>query len=167
MPITGLEPVTLVLHGLVQRRVELVTLGAEGDQPQPCQGADQLVGDRLQRTGLQVAVAAGAVEVVEHRQQLADHDGLGPLGGDLLVAQRALAVVGEVGLDALQVRGQLGDLVGSPPSRRRGASGAGPLGAGAGAALSRTSPVSGSMRRLSVTVTGSSRDRSRCAHLFS
>ena len=86
----GMGAVALVLHGLVQRRVELVALVAEARKAKSLKGGHQLVGDRLQRAGLQVAVAAGAVEVVEHRQQLGDDRDLGPLGGELLVAQGRL-----------------------------------------------------------------------------
>ncbi len=143
-----------VLNGLVQRRIELVALVAEARKTQPLKGCRQLVGHRLQRTGLQVPVAAGTVEVVEHRQQLGDNRGLGALGDELLVAQRALAVVVVLRLDALQGGLELGDLFRRRRSAASAASGAGPLGAGP-AAGSRISPVSGSMRRLSVTVTGS------------
>ena len=55
-------------------------------------------------------MAAGAVEVVEHRQQLGDNRGLGALGDELLVAQRALAVVVVLRLDALQGGLQFGEL---------------------------------------------------------
>ena len=82
-------------------------------------------------------MAAGPVEIVEHRQQLADHDGFGPLAGDLLIAQRALAVVGEVGLHPLQIGGEFGDLVGqlaAPGDPRRR-----PLGAGPGPSTGRRS----------------------------
>ncbi len=46
--------------------------------------------------------------------------GLGAIGGQLLVAQRPLAVVGEIGLHPLQVSeqfGRLADLVGVSPRR--------------------------------------------------
>ena len=114
VPITGLEPSRrrLVLHGLVQHRVEVLAFLAERHQTESGQGAVQLVGYRLQRAGLQVAVLARPLEIVEHAQQLADDAGLGPVGRGLLVAQRALAVVGEVGLDPLQVTQQFGGLAG-------------------------------------------------------
>ena len=57
-------------------------------------------------------MTACALEIVEHAQQLADHRGLSPLGGSLLVAQRPLAVVGEVGLHPLQIAEQFGRLIG-------------------------------------------------------
>ena len=144
----------LVLDGLVQRRVELVALGTECRKTKPLKGGHQFVGNRLQRAGLQVAVAAGAVEIVEDTEQLRDDGRLGALGGELLVPQGALAVVGEVSLDPLQVGEQfvgLACLLGGFPRERprRRPTGAGPV------ACSRTSPVTGSTRRLSVTVTGS------------
>ena len=82
-------------------------------------------------------MAAGAVEIVEHAEQLGDDRGLGPIGGELLVAQGPLAVVGEVGLHPLQVGGQFGDLGLRLLATSRAASGAGPLGAGP-VACSRT-----------------------------
>src|ERR1700752_3319578 len=89
----GMRSLALVLNSLVQTRVELVALVAESRKAKPFKRGRQLVGDRLQRTGLQVTMAAGAVEVVEHRQQLRDNGRLGSLGDELLVAQRTLAVV--------------------------------------------------------------------------
>ena len=59
-----------------------------------------------------LAHRARAVEIVEYRKQLADDRGLGPIGDHLLVAQGPLAVVGEVGLDPLQIREQFGGLAG-------------------------------------------------------
>ncbi len=67
---------------------------------------------------------ACAVEIVEHAQQLADDGGLGPIRRRLLVAQRPLAVVREVGLHPLQIGGQLGNLAGV--LLRRGIGGRGP-----------------------------------------
>lgn len=91
---------------------------------------------------------ARPLEIVQYTQQLADNAGLGSVSGRLLIAQRPLTVVGEVGLHALQIGGQLGDLVfgvrrigRSRPSRHV-----------AGRDVPH-SPVSGSIRRLSVTVT--------------
>ena len=57
-------------------------------------------------------MAAGPIEIVEYRQQLHDHERLGAFAGRLLIAQRALAVVGEVGLHPLQITEQFGGLVG-------------------------------------------------------
>lgn len=54
---------------------------------------------------------ARPLEIVQYTQQLADNAGLGSVSGRLLIAQRPLTVVGEVGLHALQIGGQLGDLV--------------------------------------------------------
>ena len=65
--------VALVLHSLVQRRVEIVAFVAEARKAESLKGGRQLVGDRLQRSGLQIAVAARPVEIVENRQQLGDH----------------------------------------------------------------------------------------------
>ena len=65
-------PVALVLNGLVQRRVELVALGTEARKAQSLKRGHQLVGNRLQRPGLQVTVAARPVEIVQHAQQLGD-----------------------------------------------------------------------------------------------
>ena len=64
-------------------------------------------------------MAAGTFEVVEHWEQLTDHDGFGPFANRILLAQCALAVVGEVGLHPLQIGGELGDLVGFTGRRRR------------------------------------------------
>ena len=64
----ALRTITLVLHGLVQHRVEVITLGAERRQPKSGQRAEQFVGDQLQRPGFQVSVTACAVEIVEHAQ---------------------------------------------------------------------------------------------------
>ncbi len=156
VPITGLEP--------RHRHPRAARLrAAPGRNPRPRRRTPpararsarrQLVGDRLQRARLQVAVLARPLEIVEHAQQLADDGGLGPIRRGLLVAQRALAVVGEVGLDPLQVGDQLGDLVGVGRTRRR-RPGLPPLRGPAPGGTCRTSPVSGSIRRLSVTVTGS------------
>ena len=55
-------------------------------------------------------MAAGPVQIVEHRQQLRDHRGFGPVGHHLLITQSPLPVVGEVGLNPLQVTEQLGGL---------------------------------------------------------
>ena len=57
-------------------------------------------------------MAAGAVEVIEHRKQLGDNGNLGPFGGQLLVAQRALAIIVVFRLDALQGGFQFGKLIG-------------------------------------------------------
>ncbi len=106
-----MRAVALVLNCFVQRRVELVALVTECRKAKPLKGGGQFVGDRLQRTGLQIAVAARPVEIVEHRKQLGDRGGLGALGDDLLVPQRALAVVVVLRLHALQRGLQLGNLI--------------------------------------------------------
>ena len=145
----------------MQRRVELVALVTEARKTKSFKGSGQLVSDRLQGTGLQIAVAACPVEIVEHREQLGDGGGLGALGNELLVPQRALAVVVVLRLHALQRGLQLGNLIGFRGRRRCGRLRRRPTGGRAGVqagrslACSRISPVSGSMRRLSVTVTGS------------
>src|SRR5262245_34256929 len=97
-----MRPIALVLNGLVQRRVEFVALVAESRKTKSLKGGREFVGDRLQRTGFQVTVAAGAVEVIEHWKQLGDNGDLGPLGSELLVTQRTLPVVVVLRLDALQ-----------------------------------------------------------------
>ena len=120
----GVCSVALVLNGLVQRRVEFVALGSESRKAQSLKGSHQFVGDRLQRTGLQIAVAARPVEIVEHRKQLGDDGGLRALGNQLLIAQRPLPVVVVLRFDALQGGLELGDLIrvrsrGDGSSRRR------------------------------------------------
>ena len=67
-------------------------------------------------------MAARPVEIVEHRQQLGDDGGLGALGDELLVPQRALAVVGVLRLYALQVGLQFGSLIVFRGCRRCGRS---------------------------------------------
>src|SRR5215207_6037811 len=108
----GMRAFPLMLHGLVQQRVERIAFIAESRKPKTLKGSRELVGHRLQGTGLQVSVVAGAIEVVEHGQQLSDYRGLGPLGDQLLVAHRTLAVVVVLRFDALQGRFQFSDLVG-------------------------------------------------------
>ena len=100
-----------MLHRLVQRRVEVLALDSEGGQAESGEHPHELVGHRLQRSVVEVAVAASPVEIVEHRKQLTDHRGLGAFAGRFLITQRTLAVVGEVGLHALQIGGEFGDLV--------------------------------------------------------
>jgi len=55
----------LVLHGLVQGRVERITLRTEFHESLLLQGGDQLVRDALEGSGFEVTVRAGAVEIVE------------------------------------------------------------------------------------------------------
>ena len=57
-------------------------------------------------------MAVGALEIIEHRKQLVDHDRLPAFPGRLLIAQCPLAVIGEVGLNPLQISEQFGRLVG-------------------------------------------------------
>src|SRR5205085_10109894 len=92
-----------------QRRVELLAFVAEDRKTKPLKRGRQRVGTRLQRPRLQVTVTAGTIEVVEHRKQLGDYGDLGPLGGQLLVAQRTLAVVVVLRLHTLQRGFQFGD----------------------------------------------------------
>ena len=58
----------LVLDGLVQRRIELLALEAEGCQSQPGQHRLELVGHRFERTGFQITVTASPIQVVENRK---------------------------------------------------------------------------------------------------
>ena len=68
--------------------------------------AVELLGHRAERPD-QVAVLAGPVEIVEHRQQRAEHHAGGLLGRQRPVAVDPLAVVGVFGGDPLQVAGAL------------------------------------------------------------
>ncbi len=65
--------------------------------------------DALEHLRLLVVLGCveSAIEVVEHRQQLRDEPLGGSRGEGLLVAQRALAVVGELRGDALEVGDRL------------------------------------------------------------
>ena len=105
----AVSTIALVLDGFVQHRVEVFAFLAERCQAEPGQRAHQLVGYRLQRARLQVAVLACSIEIVQHAQQFIDDGGLGPIRCGLLVAQRPFAVVGEIGLNPLQISGQLSD----------------------------------------------------------
>ena len=60
-------------------RIDVVAGDAERDEPMSGKGGGQLVRQRTKRSGLEVAVLTGAVEIVENRQQLLD---------DELLAQR-------------------------------------------------------------------------------
>ena len=140
-----------MLHGLVHRRVERLALGAEGLEAELLHHGHELVGDRLERAA-QVAVRAGPLDVVEHREQLADE--LGPRVDQhrLAVAVDPPPVVRVLGGEPLQVRRALRDLggqLGDAGVVGRGVRGLGGRG-GPGAARSpsgvRTAPVSGSIR---------------------
>ena len=48
----GVGALTLVLNGLVQGRVELLTFDSEAHQTQPGQHGNQFVGHRFEWTGL-------------------------------------------------------------------------------------------------------------------
>ncbi len=122
----------VVLDGFVAFRVERVAGGAECGEPLRGERGEQLVRHRAQRSGLQVAVLAGTVEVVDDRQQLLDHELLAQrhLGGHLLVG--AALVVGELGPLALQGGGELGDLVDVGRRTVRCGGGAGPRRSGFG-----------------------------------
>src|SRR5439155_22231559 len=99
-----------VRHRLVPHRVEPVALLAERRQPELRHRLPQRVGDRPERAG-QVAVVAGPVQVVEERQQAGQHGRGGLLGDQALVPVHALAVVGVLRGDALQVAGAFVQLV--------------------------------------------------------
>ncbi len=68
----------------------------------------ELIGHGLERA-VQITVRAGPVDVVEHRQQRRQHAADRDLTHDDAVALDALAVVGVLGLQALQISGALGD----------------------------------------------------------
>ncbi len=143
---------------LVDRRVERLARLAEPLQTELADRRLECVGNRLEAT-LELAVLAGAADVVEHGQQVGEHVGQGQLPHRLPVALDAPPVVGVVGLQPLQVGGPLGEL--SPRDAPRPAAVAAPDVAPpapawpvgrrprAGAAGSRTAPVSGSRRRSS------------------
>ncbi len=86
----------------------------------------ELIGDRLEAAG-QIAVLAGAVEVVEHRQEIDQHAADRNLAGSLPFAVGPTAVVGVLGLQALQIGGALGEqrrvLVGRRPPPHRSSGG--------------------------------------------
>ena len=90
------------------RRVERVAHLAEGLEAELGEDALELVGHRLERAG-EVAVLAGPVDVVEHRQQFGQHPADRNVARREPVALGPLAVVGVLGLDPLQVGGALGE----------------------------------------------------------
>jgi hypothetical protein len=94
-------------HRLVQRRVERVAGCPDGPQAELLQHAFELVGNRLERTG-EIAVLAGPLDVVQHRQQPGQDSPGRAVDHHDPVAVDPLAVVGVLGGDPLQVRGAFG-----------------------------------------------------------
>ena len=135
-----------VHHGLVPSRVERIADLAERDQAELGEHRVELVGDRLERAG-QIAVRPRPVDVVQHRQQVGDY----PTGGELAdhdpVAVDPLAVVGVLGLQALQVGGALRELglARSADARQRRAPRTSARSAAGSGSGWRASPVIGSI----------------------
>ena len=90
-------------------RVERVALLPVGHQAEPAERGLQLVGDRLEAAG-QLAVLPRLVDGVEHGQQPAQRGRHGLLFHGRAVAVDALAVVGVLRLQPLQVGRALGQL---------------------------------------------------------
>ena len=99
-----------ILHGLVDLRVELVTLGAELLHALASDDGAELVREGLQRAFFQVAVLLGEIEIVEKRQQLGGKLCLRGGGNLATLTLRAPAVVGVFGADTLQGLGALCEL---------------------------------------------------------
>ena len=99
----------LVHDGLVPSWVESIANLTKGNQAVLRENRVELIGDRLERAG-QITVRPSPIDIVQHRQQVGDY----PTGGELTnhdpIAVDPLAVVGELGLQALQVRGALREL---------------------------------------------------------
>ena len=91
-------------------RVEGVALGSESGQADVREHPCQLVCHCLERSGFEIAVLAGSLEVVENRKKLRDDGRLRVLRSGLLLAVGATPVVGVLRRDALQICGELGDL---------------------------------------------------------
>ncbi len=91
-------------------RVEGLALLAEGDELEAGDRVGELVGERLQRTLVEVTVLSRQVQVVEDRQQLGQHRRLGGVDDALAVTLGAPAVVGVLRAHALQVLGALREL---------------------------------------------------------
>src|SRR5690606_9242987 len=64
----------VVLDRLVEFGVELLAGSGEGREPFGGQLRDELVGEHLQRAGLEIAVLTRTIEVVEDREELFDQD---------------------------------------------------------------------------------------------
>ena len=152
----------LVLHGLVDGRVERLALQPERLETELLRDGHQLVGHGLERAG-EVAVGLGAVEVVEHGEQLGHELHPRPDQHALPVALHAPPVVGVLRADPLQVGRALRHLGASSAAATAsgptacsaacsGWSGPAPADCSAG---TRTSPVTGSIRRRSRTTTRS------------
>jgi hypothetical protein len=105
----ALGQVGLSVHeGLVDGGVELLADLAVPGQAEPLQNRLQLLGDRGERTTLQVAVLPGEVDVVQDRQERLENARHRLVAGDVPVAVDPAAVVDELGLQALQVGQPLG-----------------------------------------------------------
>jgi hypothetical protein len=87
-------------NGLVPSRVESIADLAESDQAVLRENRVELVGDRLESAG-QIAVRPSPIDIVQHRQQIGDYPTGGELANHDTIAVDPLAVVGELGLQAL------------------------------------------------------------------
>ena len=94
---------------LMDLGVERVALFSVGHQAEPAERRLQRVGDRLETSG-QLPVFPRLVDGVEHGQQPGQRAGHGLLAHGGPVPVDALAVVGVLGLQPLQVRGSLREL---------------------------------------------------------
>jgi hypothetical protein len=92
---------------LVDRRVERVAGLAEALHAELGQGALELVRDGGERPALQVAVLTRQVDVIQHRQQRLDDAADRRVMVQLTVTVDALLVVDVLGLQPLQVAGQV------------------------------------------------------------
>src|SRR5450755_4770511 len=91
----------------VERRVERVAGLAVGRQAELGRAGLQGLGHRLEAAG-QFAVLPGPPDVIEHRQQFTEHARQCLLPDGRPVSLHALAVIGVLGLQPLQVSGPLG-----------------------------------------------------------
>jgi len=89
-------------------RVERLAHLAELLQAELRDGLLERLADRLETT-LELAVVARPADVVQNRQQLGQRVGNGQLADDHPIPLNSLAVVGVLGLDALQIAGALRD----------------------------------------------------------
>ena len=94
--------------GLVDLRIERVTDLAVLLQAQTRDRRLERLGDRLEGT-VEVAVVAGATDVVENGQQISERRTDGELLDGFPIALDALAIVGVFGVHTLQVGGELDD----------------------------------------------------------